>query len=118
MSIISNSSKGGNSSSFAGVHQILNGLQSISDNTSELNVAPITGVVTSALNVTVAGPAIVEAGKRTISFLNYGSADAEVNGAHVPAGVTITYPELSNRDTYGAIPYNALTSSLLITTAG
>jgi len=81
-------------------------------------LAPITGVVTSLSVITGAGAASVAAGKRTVSFFNSGAADTTVNGATLKAGVGITYPELSNRDTYGAIPYDALTSELTITTVG
>lgn len=49
MSILSNKDKGGNSSKFALNHQILNGLQSVSDNTSGL-----LGALISILNATVA----------------------------------------------------------------
>ena len=49
MSIISNKGKGGNSSSFAGIHQILNGLQATADNTSGLY-----GLLLSILNAIVA----------------------------------------------------------------
>ena len=49
MSIISNKSKGGNSSSFAGMHQILKGLQATADNTNGLY-----GALISILNATVA----------------------------------------------------------------
>ena len=70
------------------------------------------------LAVNVAGAATVAAGKRTISFFNSGDADVTVNGSVLAAGTGITYPELSNRDLYAAIPYNSLTSELTITTVG
>ena len=78
----------------------------------------VTGVATSLLVVTGAGAASVAAGKRTVSFFNSGNADTTVNGATLARGVSITYPELANRDVYAAIPYNALTSELTITTVG
>ena len=78
----------------------------------------VTGVATSLLVVTGAGAASVAAGKRTVSFFNSGNADTTVNGTILKAGISITYPELANRDVYAAIPYNALTSELTITTVG
>lgn len=77
-----------------------------------------TGVASTLLVVTGAGAASVAAGKRTVSFFNSGNADASVNGATLARGVGITYPELANRDVYAAIPYDALTSELTITTVG
>jgi len=79
---------------------------------------PVTGVTTGLLRVSGAGPANVAAGKRTVSFFNAGNADCSVNGAVLERGESITYPELSNRDVYGVIPYDALTSELTITTVG
>jgi hypothetical protein len=49
MSIISNKGKGGNSSAFAGIHQILNGLQASADGLAGLSV-----ILNSILNATVA----------------------------------------------------------------
>lgn len=77
---------------------------------------PVTGVTTSLDIITGAGAANVPAGKRTISFLNSGNNNANVNGSILKKGIGITYPELSNRDLYGSIPYDALTSELTITT--
>ncbi len=50
--------------------------------------------------------------------MNTGNNNAEVNGAILKAGYSINYPELSNRDTYGDITYNVLTSELTILTVG
>jgi len=79
---------------------------------------PITGLATSLLIVSVTGAASVSAGKRSVSFMNTGNNDATVNGSTLKAGLSIDYPLLSNRDVYAAIPYNALTSELTITTVG
>jgi hypothetical protein len=49
MSIIGNKDRNGNSSKYAGVHQVLNGLSAIKDNTGGL-----LGVLSSILNATVA----------------------------------------------------------------
>jgi len=49
MSIISNKGKGGNSSGFAGIHQILNGLQASADGLTGLSV-----ILNSILNATIA----------------------------------------------------------------
>jgi len=49
MSILSNKGKGGNSSAFAGIHQILNGLQASADGLTGLSV-----ILNSILNATIA----------------------------------------------------------------
>ena len=87
---------------------------------SDTNIlaTPVIGVVTGMLRVVASGAATVTAGKRTVSFFNAGNNDCSVNGAILEKGESITYPELSNRDVYGAIPYDALTSELVITTVG
>jgi len=79
---------------------------------------PVTGLATSILLVVAAGAATVTAGKRSVSFMNTGDVDCEVDGVVLKAGLSITYPLLSDRDTYDAIPYNALTGELTITTVG
>lgn len=79
---------------------------------------PVIGVATSLTIVSSTGAASVAAGKRTVSFKNTGNANTTVNGSTLKAGIGITYPELSDRDLYGSIPYNALTSELTITTVG
>lgn len=75
-------------------------------------------VTTSLEVVTVQGDVVLPSGKRSISFMNTGNNNAEVNGATLKAGYSINYPELSNRDTYGNITYNVLTSELTILTVG
>ncbi len=79
---------------------------------------PVTAVSTSLSVVTGAGAASIAAGKRSISFMASGDADVEVDGVTLKAGLGISYPLLSDRDTYDAIPYNALTGELTITTVG
>ena len=79
---------------------------------------PVANTATSILLVVAAGAANVTAGKRSISFMNTGDVDCEVDGVVLKAGLSITYPLLSDRDTYNAIPYNALTGELTITTVG
>jgi hypothetical protein len=92
-------------------------LQLILADTTAL-ATPSTSVATTLDVITGAGASSVSAGKRTVSFMNTGNNDATVNGTVLSKGIGITYPELANRDTYAAIPYNALTSELTITTAG
>lgn len=79
---------------------------------------PLTGILTGILRVAGAGVAAVSAGKRSVSFFNAGAGDTNVNGSVIKPGESITYPELSSRDTYASIPYDALTSELVITTVG
>ena len=77
-----------------------------------------TGLATSLLRVGTAGAATVAAGKRKVNFLNTGSTDASVNGGILKSGEFISYGGEALRDTLAAIPYDALTSELLITTTG
>lgn len=79
---------------------------------------PTTGLPTSMLRVTVAGAGNVAAGKRRISFFNAGNNDSTVNGATLKKGEVVTFSADGLRDTLAAIPYDALTSELLITTVG
>lgn len=79
---------------------------------------PVTGVATSLVRDTTGLASFIPAGKRTLSFFNAGNTDAEVNGTILRGGESITYPELSNRDLYGVVSYNSLTSELVITTVG
>jgi hypothetical protein len=79
---------------------------------------PVTAVSTTLDIITGAGAASVAAGKRSVSFMASGDADTEVDGATLKSGLSITYPLLSDRDTYDTIPYNALTGELTITTIG
>lgn len=68
------------------------------------------------LRVTGAGAASVTAGKRSVSFLNVGSADAIVLGETLGAGEFVNFEAGGEDDVLGAISYNALTSTLLIKT--
>jgi hypothetical protein len=68
---------------------------------------PVANTATSILLVVAPGDANVTAGKRSISFMNTGDLDCEVDGVVLKAGLSITYPLLSDRDTYDTIPYNA-----------
>ena len=77
-----------------------------------------TELATSLLRVGTAGAATVAAGKRKVNFLNTGSTDASVNGGILKSGEFISYGGEALRDTLAAIPYDALTSELLITTTG
>jgi len=82
------------------------------------STTPIASIPTGLDVIVGAGAATVVAGKRTVSFMNTGDANTTVNGTTLKAGIAITYPELANGDTYAAIPYDALTSELTITTVG
>ena len=90
---------------------------SIDTATTNLNT-PVTGLATALLVVTGAGAASVAAGKRRVSFMNTGAANTTVNGTTLKRGLSITYSAEGLRDTLAAIPYNALTSELTITTVG
>jgi len=88
----------------------------LTQNTS-LNT-PVIGLATSLLVVSAPGVASVVAGKRRVSFLNSGNFDASVNGTILSKGIGITYSADGLRDVLAAIPYDALTSELVITTVG
>jgi hypothetical protein len=79
---------------------------------------PVTGLAAGLIRATVAGAATVAAGKRRASFANVGNTDASVAGGTLKRGEVVTFVADGLRDTLAAIPYNALTSELLITTVG
>jgi len=79
---------------------------------------PVTGVVPGLIIANAPGPASVPAGKRSVSIMNTGANNATVLGQTLKPGLSVTFPELSLRDTYGAISYDALTSELTISTVG
>ncbi|NIP30412.1 MAG: hypothetical protein GTN59_07580 [Candidatus Dadabacteria bacterium] len=48
------------------------------------------------------------------SVLNAGSAAGTWNGVSLPAGVSIPWSQVANRDTYGAISYDATGTTFII----
>ena len=89
----------------------------IATDTSTL-ATPITALPVSMLRVNVAGAGSVTPGKRRASFFNAGNTDAQVAGAVLERGETVTFSADGLRDTLAGIIYNSLTSELLITTVG
>lgn len=77
---------------------------------------PLSGIPTSMVRATT--PGTVSAGKRRVSFFNAGDTNANVLGAILKAGESVTFSSDGVRDTLTSISYDALTSELLITTVG
>lgn len=65
-------------------------------------------------NVIAAGAGVINAGARKVDIVNYGDADALVDGVVLPSGLSIPYLAGLN-DTLPAFAYNAQTSKLFIT---
>ena len=59
--------------------------------------------------VNTSGSGTVPAGSLAGSVLNLGNEDATWNGVTLPAGVSLPWGNVANRDTYGAIAYDATT---------
>jgi hypothetical protein len=79
---------------------------------------PVTGLAVALTNVVGAGAASVAAGKRRVTFANVGNADITAAGGTISRGRIVTFSADGLRDTLAAIPYNALTSEILISTVG
>jgi hypothetical protein len=88
----------------------------LTENTS-LNT-PVTGLATNLLRVNAAGVGSVAAGKRRVAFFNAGNNDSNVSGGVLEKGESVTFSADGLRDVLAAIPYDALTSELVITTVG
>ena len=57
---------------------------------------------------------VIPAGSLCGSVINVGSAAGVWNGTAIPAGVSIPWTPIGNRDTYGAITYNGVGTTLII----
>jgi hypothetical protein len=64
--------------------------------------------------VSATGAGSVPAGSMCGSVLNAGSAAGTWNGVSLPAGVSIPWAQIANRDTYGAISYDATGTTFII----
>jgi hypothetical protein len=64
--------------------------------------------------VSTSGVGSVPAGSLRGSVLNVGSAAGVWNGASLPAGVAIPWDSVGNRDTYGAINFDATGTTFII----
>ena len=66
------------------------------------------------------GVGSVTAGKRRISIMNTGNADADVNGGtnNLKPGISVTFSADGLRDTLAAIAYDGTGTELTITTIG
>ena len=89
----------------------------IATDTSTL-ATPVTALPVAMLRVNVAGAGSITPGKRRVSFFNAGNTDAQVAGAVLERGETVTFSADGLRDTLAGIIYDSLTSELLITTVG
>lgn len=92
-------------------------LNIIASNTGTL-ATPVTGLAVGLSRITGAGAANVPAGHRRVSFLNAGNTNASVAGATLARGEFVSFNAGDLRDVLDAIPYDALTSTLLISTVG
>lgn len=75
---------------------------------------PVSGLVPTLSRATVAGANSVSAGARRVSFLNAGNNDSSVAGGTLKKGEFVSF-EGGERDVLAAIPYDCLTSELVIT---
>lgn len=64
--------------------------------------------------VSATGAGSVPAGSMCGSVLNVGSAAGTWNGISLPAGVSIPWAQIANRDTYGVINYDATGTTFII----
>ena len=64
--------------------------------------------------VSATGAGSVPAGSMRGSVLNAGNSAGTWNGISLPAGVSIPWDAIGNRDTYGAISYNATGTTFII----
>lgn len=64
--------------------------------------------------VSATGAGSVPAGSLRGSILNFGDAAGTWNGISLPAGVSLPWGEVGNRDTYGAINYDATGTTFII----
>jgi len=93
-------------------------LDTIKTDTTTLST-PITGLTIGGPTRAV-GIGTVTAGKRRISIMNTGIADADVNGGtnNLKPGESITWSAEGLRDTLAAIAYDGSGTELLISTVG
>jgi hypothetical protein len=70
--------------------------------------------VPGMLRVTSSGPATLPEGKKSVSFYNYGDANASLLGQTLEPGERLTWKADEQGDTLGSFAYDALTSQLLI----
>jgi hypothetical protein len=85
---------------------------------TEITLAAINTKLTPALRthntVSAVGIGSIPAGSLSGSMLNAGNAAGIWNGASIPAGVSIPWAPIANRDTYGAIAYDATGTTFII----
>jgi hypothetical protein len=88
------------------------------DFATETTLAAINTKLTPALRthntISAVGVGSVPAGSLSGSMLNAGNAAGIWNGASIPAGVSIPWAPIANRDTYGAIAYDATGTTFII----
>jgi hypothetical protein len=90
----------------------------LSTRASEATVTSIDTRLTPAVRthntVSSSGAGSVPAGSMSGSVLNAGNAAGTWNGISIPAGVSIPWGPIGNRDTYGAIAYDGSGTTLII----
>ena len=74
----------------------------------------LTPAVRTHNSVSASGAGSVPAGSMSGSVLNAGNAAGTWNGISIPAGVSIPWGAIGNRDTYGAIAYDGTGTTLII----
>jgi hypothetical protein len=80
----------------------------------KLDTANLTPAVRTYNTVSATGAGSVPAGSMRGSVLNAGNAAGTWNGISIPAGVSIPWGPVGNRDTYGAIAYDGTGTTLII----
>jgi len=74
----------------------------------------LTPVVRTHNTVSATGAGSVLAGSMSGSVFNAGNAAGTWNGISIPAGVSIPWGPIGNRDTYGIIAYDGTGTTLII----
>ena len=88
------------------MNKILTAIQSL--------VTGFTPVTRTHNTINTVGNGTIAAGSLRGSVLNAGDADGIWNGINIPAGVSIPWGDIANRDPYGAITYDATGTNFVI----
>jgi hypothetical protein len=83
------------------------------DGIAELNTA-LTPTTRTHNTVSATGVGSVPAGSMCGSVINAGNAAGTWNGISLPAGISIPWTQIGNRDTYGSIAYDATGTTFII----
>lgn len=85
----------------------------IATNTTSINTA-LTPATRTHNTVSATGAGSISAGSICGSVINAGSAAGTWNGISLPAGISIPWAQIGNRDTYGVINYDATGTTFII----